>query len=68
MLLILVEWAAWFIYNGMHHSIPAIGPDQSQVLGTVIFNYAFVVSVPSWLNEKVGNFLLFISLTPPFVF
>jgi len=25
------------------------------VLGTVIFNYAFVTSIPSWLNEKVSD-------------
>jgi len=26
--------------------------NQSQVLGTIIFNYAFVTSIPSWVNEK----------------
>jgi len=29
------------------------GSDQSQVLGNIIFNYAFVTTVPSWVNEKV---------------
>jgi len=29
-----------------------IGKDMSGVLGTVIFNYAFVITVPSWVNEK----------------
>jgi hypothetical protein len=26
---------------------------RSQLLGTVIFNFAFVTSIPSWANEKV---------------
>ena len=26
--------------------------DQAQVLGVVIFSYAFVITVPSWVNEK----------------
>jgi len=32
--------------------IPAILPDQSQLLGTLFFNFGFAVTVPSWLNDK----------------
>ena len=33
--------------------VPVVTPDQSQLLGVIIFNFAFVTSVPSWVNEKV---------------
>lgn len=26
-----------------------------QVLGIVVFNYTFVVTLPSWVNEKVPS-------------
>jgi hypothetical protein len=29
--------------------------NQAQVLGVVIFSYAFVITVPSWINEKAPN-------------
>lgn len=29
------------------------GRNQAGILGTLVFNYAFVVTVPSWVNEKV---------------
>ncbi len=35
-----------------------IGKNQAGVLGTLVFNYAFVVTVPSWVNEKVPRVLL----------
>ncbi|KAK3262605.1 hypothetical protein CYMTET_28548 [Cymbomonas tetramitiformis] len=31
---------------------PIIGSDTSQVLGVTVFNFAFVFTLPSWLNEK----------------
>ncbi|CAG8766920.1 10610_t:CDS:2, partial [Racocetra persica] len=31
--------------------IPNFGDDMSQVVGTVLFNYAFIVTVPSWVND-----------------
>lgn len=55
-MLISVEWVAWFLFIGLDFSnIPFIGKDQTQVLGTIIFNYAYVISVPSWVNEKVSE-------------
>ena len=53
-MLIIVQWVAFFLYLGIDvTSVPMIGPNQSQVLGTIIFNYAYVISIPSWVNEKV---------------
>jgi len=50
---ILMLWTVLFCIVGFVWSrIPAFGPDQTQVLGNMIFNYAFVTTVPSWVNEK----------------
>ena len=36
------------------HTVPAFGESQYvvNVLGTIVFNYAYVVTIPSILNEK----------------
>jgi hypothetical protein len=38
--------------NGQVNNLPFIGRDQTQVLGTIIFNYAGTMTIPSWANEK----------------
>lgn len=49
----MFEWVVQFFANGLvFERVPFVGDNQSQVLGTIIFNYAFVVTVPSWVNEK----------------
>jgi len=53
LIFIFVEWFVTFFIKGIDASrISAFAPNQSQVLGTIIFNYAFVITVPSWINEK----------------
>jgi hypothetical protein len=53
MILIFVEWFVNFFIIGLETShVPAFSTNLSQVLGTVIFNYAFVITIPSWINEK----------------
>jgi amino acid permease len=32
--------------------VPAFGESYAGMLGSIMFNYGFVVMVPSWLNEK----------------
>jgi len=32
--------------------VPTIGDSLSPVLGTVVFNFAIITSIPSWVNEK----------------
>lgn len=34
------------------HTVPWVGGNFSQLAGVVLFNYAFVITVPSWLSEK----------------
>ena len=36
-------------------AVAAVGPKSWDVLGVVIFNFAFCVTVPSWLNEKADH-------------
>ena len=52
---IFVDWLVFFARFGLQPDlVPAVGERQSQVLGNVLFNYAFVCTVPSWINEKVN--------------
>ena len=34
------------------HTVPWVGENFSQLAGVVLFNYAFGITVPSWLSEK----------------
>jgi amino acid permease len=53
LILIFIEWFVCFFIVGLDFNrIPAFTGNQSQLLGTIIFNYAFVITVPSWVNEK----------------
>ena len=54
LMVICVQWFVWFVYRGPldYGNVPAIGNDMSQVLGTIVFNYAYVTTIPSWVNEK----------------
>jgi Transmembrane amino acid transporter protein len=53
-LVIMLEWIVWFLYRGPldFTNVPVVGDNLSTVLGTVIFNYAYVTTIPSWVNEK----------------
>ncbi|CAG8533432.1 15197_t:CDS:2 [Acaulospora colombiana] len=49
---IQIAWIITTIHHGLDPSrIPFIGKDQSQVVGGVLFNYAFITSVPSVVSE-----------------
>ena len=51
---IVSEWCIQALVHGIDfeaNNVPAVGSDQSQI-GTVLFNYAFVTTIPSWVNEK----------------
>ncbi|CAG8549609.1 16552_t:CDS:2, partial [Dentiscutata heterogama] len=49
---ILAAWFITFFKHGLTPSyVPDFGDDMSQVIGTVLFNYAFIVTVPSWVND-----------------
>jgi amino acid permease len=53
LILIIIEWFINFFLVGLNlKRVPFFSTNQSQVLGTIIFNYAFTTTVPSWVNEK----------------
>jgi len=43
-------WVRGFVYAD---TVPWFGEDYTQLAGVVLFNYAFSITVPSWLNEKL---------------
>ena len=53
-LLLLSAQFLWTFYStGLTRGhLPWIGNHWADALGVVIFNFAFCVTVPSWLNEK----------------
>ncbi|CAG8672973.1 4422_t:CDS:2 [Funneliformis mosseae] len=52
MLLVVVTWSIACIANGIKPDrIPLIGSDQSLLVGSVLFNYAFITNVPSIVND-----------------
>ncbi|KAG0276805.1 hypothetical protein BGZ95_007009 [Linnemannia exigua] len=55
-LLIVTQWIVTFITHGLDTSlVPVIGEDISQTFGTILFNYAFITTIPSWANAKQPN-------------
>ncbi|KAJ8609829.1 hypothetical protein CTAYLR_008135 [Chrysophaeum taylorii] len=36
-------------------AVPAVGPQYRDLLGVVMFNFAFCVTIPSWVNEKAPS-------------
>ncbi|KAF9188017.1 hypothetical protein BGZ51_000890 [Haplosporangium sp. Z 767] len=56
MLLIVLQWIVTFFNHGLDTTlVPAVGSDISQTFGTILFNYAFITTVPSWANAKQPN-------------
>ncbi|CAG8519533.1 4830_t:CDS:2 [Acaulospora colombiana] len=53
---IFCGWLVTFFKQGLKTSyVPLIGENMSDVIGTVIFNYAFITTVPSWVNDLRPN-------------
>jgi len=56
--LIFTEWIVEFfiqIGHGSAQHIPVFGDRLAPVFGTIMFNYAMVITVPSWCNEKTHS-------------
>ncbi|KAG0053904.1 hypothetical protein BGZ83_000217 [Gryganskiella cystojenkinii] len=52
-LLIVLQWIVTFFIHGLDTDlVPVVGSDISQTFGTILFNYAFITTVPSWANAK----------------
>lgn len=53
LLAITIEWCAQFADLGLaRNEPPAVGSEFSNLFGNVLFNFAFILTIPSWLNEK----------------
>ncbi|KAI9496786.1 hypothetical protein BDB00DRAFT_952354 [Zychaea mexicana] len=49
---VLIQWIVAFCQVGLDTSLlPASGPDSSTVLGIVIFNYAYITTIPTMVND-----------------
>ena len=52
LIFIFVTWLVTFSIHGLDNGlVPMIGYDKSRVIGTVLFNYAFIITIPSWIND-----------------
>ncbi|KAG0223756.1 hypothetical protein BGW41_005375 [Actinomortierella wolfii] len=55
-LFVVLQWIVTFFIHGLDSTlVPLVGSDVSQIFGTVLFNYAFITTVPSWANAKQPN-------------
>ncbi|KAF9943267.1 hypothetical protein BGZ67_003030 [Mortierella alpina] len=53
MIMIVIQWIVTFFMHGLDTTlVPAVGSDIGQTFGTILFNYAFITTVPSWANAK----------------
>ena len=64
--IVLCIWTVNCFFVGLDFSrIDVVAENQTQLLGIIIFNFAFVTSVPSWVNEKVSFFRELLHPLPP---
>jgi amino acid permease len=50
---IFVIWFALFYLHGFNmNNVPLLSYDCKEVVGVVMFNFAFVTTIPSWINIK----------------
>lgn len=53
LLFLSLEFLAQFYMQGLDtYEIPAFGDNYAHVWGSIVFNYAFLGIIPSWVNEK----------------
>lgn len=52
---IFIIWISVFFKHGLSNTVPVIGTDASQLTGFVVSNFAFVTTVPSFVNELNRN-------------
>ncbi|KXS18074.1 hypothetical protein M427DRAFT_221514 [Gonapodya prolifera JEL478] len=49
---IVFQWLIAFFMNGLSNPLPAFGSSIPSAPGLTMTNYAFIVTVPSWINVK----------------
>jgi len=53
LVVLMGEFVGQFIYMGLDYSrVPAFGGSYGQLVSIFIFSWAFVMFIPSWVNEK----------------
>jgi len=55
LVLIVILWTVDFFRKGTQGSIPLATSTQSEVLGTIMFNFVMAITLPSWCSEKASN-------------
>jgi len=50
-----LSWFASILAFKELEPIPFNSPNYSQLCGTLLYNFAYVVTIPSWYNEKVSG-------------
>ncbi|KAF8860892.1 hypothetical protein BDZ45DRAFT_292291 [Acephala macrosclerotiorum] len=51
LLFVMISWVFIFAEKGFDLPTPAIGSNQSSLIGFVLNNFAFITTVPSFINE-----------------
>jgi hypothetical protein len=49
---IVMAWLVCFGETGLESHVPVAGARAGGLIGTLLFNFCFVATVPSWVNEK----------------
>ncbi|KAJ1401498.1 hypothetical protein B484DRAFT_424555 [Ochromonadaceae sp. CCMP2298] len=52
MCVLLIVFCCELVSKGFPQEVPLYGESMSQLAGVVLFNYAFIITVPAWLSEK----------------
>jgi hypothetical protein len=60
LLFFMSEFSLEFISKGLPYSVPWFGSQFQDVIGIILFNYAFVITVPAWLIGKINGFSVII--------
>ncbi|KAI8143731.1 hypothetical protein BJV82DRAFT_609229 [Fennellomyces sp. T-0311] len=61
---VLLQWTVAFCQEGLDTSrLPAVGPDSTLVLGIVIFNYSYITTIPTLVNDLRPDVSIHKSLT-----
>ena len=55
MVVLLTQFTVELVIRGFPVHVPLFGTQLSELAGVVLFNYAFIVAVPSWLAEKEAH-------------
>ncbi|TVY28961.1 hypothetical protein LHYA1_G001672 [Lachnellula hyalina] len=48
---VIIVWIYIFAKHGLEQTVPPVGNDQSTLIGFVLGNFAFITTIPSFINE-----------------